>query len=170
MSINIPSQIKVRQEKGSWLRRSFSFLDNDVIVATLKYDNSYANKAHASVSGKDYSIQRRGFWRHYLTISSSKFRQNEIRVDLNWRGSMEIKDSNGQRFVFKSKGLWKPRWKWFDGHERTLIEIRSNQFSKKSRGIVDVNYPEMEDTLLWIVISWFVIVCSESDAVAVAVT
>ena len=170
MDPNVPSQIMVRQEKGSWLKRSFSFLDNETVIATLKYDNSFANKAHATVAGNDFQIRRRGFWKHYLTITFSSSTQNELRIDLNWRGSMKITDTKGETYVFKSSGVWKPRWRWFDRHERTLIEIRSNQFSKKNRGTIEIKYPEMQDPIRWIVISWFVIICGESDAGAAAVT
>jgi hypothetical protein len=133
MSTNIPSQIIVRQEKGGWLKRSFSFLANDTLIATLQYDSSFANKAHASISGNDFLIRRRGFWKYYLEITSLTSTQDQVRADLNWRGGMKITDSTGESYVFKATGLWKPRWKWLDRHERTLVEIRSNQFSKQKR-------------------------------------
>lgn len=169
MGTNIPSHMIVRQEKGSWLKRSYAFLDNETPLATLRYDNSQGNKARAVVAGKEFLIRRRGFWKYYLTITSSST-QSEIQIHLNWRGGMKITDAENKHYVFKSTGLWRPRWRWLDGQERIIIEIRSNQFSRKNRGVVEIKYPEMKDPLFWIVVSWFVIVCGESDGVAAAVT
>lgn len=170
MDKNIPSQIVVRQEKGGWSKRSFAFMDNETVMATLKYDNSFENKAQAIIAGKEFQIRRRGFWKYYLTIGPSLSTEKETRIDLDWRGGLKITQDSGGYYAFKSTGLWKPRWKWFDRHGRTLIEIKSNQFSKKNRGTINITYEEMQDPIYWIVISWFVIICAESDAVAVAVT
>jgi hypothetical protein len=93
-----------------------------------------------------------------------------MRIGINWRNTRKITDSAGNPYVFKSNSIWKSKWQWFDRHERSLIEIRSKNFSRKNRGSIEVKYPEMKDILFWIIVSWFVILCSESDAAVVAST
>ena len=170
MSDDFPSRIQVQLEKSGWLKRSYLFMDDNTALATLVYEKSYSKTAKAIINNDEFSICRRGFWKHYLEIVSSSQKHHNMRVNINWRGTIKINDSAGNPFVFKSTGFWKTRWQWLDRHERPLIEIKSKSFSKTNRGLIEIKYPEITDILFWIIVSWFVILCSESDAAAAAVT
>lgn len=161
---NIPVEIAVEAIKTGLFKRTYHFSDEGKAIAHLDYRNSFRKTAAANIKGKEFSITRRGFWTHYIEIVSPSHQPYNIRVKVNWRSKMKITDFEGNPFVFKSTSIWKNQWAWLDRYGRPLIEIRSRVLSRKNRGLVQIKYPEMKDALFWVVISWFVILCSESDA------
>lgn len=167
-SNDIPSQIQVQVLKAGWFKRSYRFTAGSETSGQLNFEKSYSNKAVANIQGKEFSIRRTGFWKHYLQVSSSTQKQYNLRIDLNWRNSMKVVDSSGNSYVFKSTGIWQSKWHWIDRYERPLVEIKSKSLSRKNRGLIEVKDPEMKDCLFWVIVSWFVIICSESDAATVA--
>lgn len=166
---NLPSQIAVQLEKNGWFKRSFSFVDNSIVLAHLRYEKTYSNTAQAVIGNEEFTIRRRGFWKMYLEITSAS-RETNMQINLNWRGTLKITDAAGNPFIFKPTGFWRTRWQWFDRHNRPLVEVKSKTLSKKNRGLIDIMHEEMKDQLFWIVVSWFHVITSESDAAAVAVT
>jgi hypothetical protein len=169
MHTNIPSQIQVQVVKAGWFKRSYLFVSDDKVIGQLDYEKSYAKKAKGVINGQEFFIRRSGFWKHFIEINSTS-QQLNTRIAINWRNQMKIVDSAGNQFLFKHTGIWKNKWQWFDKHERSLIEIASKNLSRKNRGLIEIKYPEMTDALFWIIVSWFVILCSESDAAGAAVT
>lgn len=167
MYTNFPSQVRVQLLKAGWFKRSYQFIAGDKIIGQLDYEKSYGNKAKGSINGQEFSIRRTGFWRHFIEISSASDQYN-ARIGINWRNQMKILDSANNPFVFKHTGIWKNKWQWFDRYERSLIEIQSKNLSRKNRGLIEVTDPAMKDPLFWIIVSWFVITCSESDAAVAA--
>jgi|GEM_PF-5670999 len=164
----IPTQIMVKQVNTGWVKSSYQFSTDGNTMGQLDYAKSYLKKATASIDGKEFSIRRTGFWKFYIEISSTTNQQYNMKLDINWRNKLKITDSEGNPFVFKTANMWKSRWAWFDRYERPLIEIKSNNFSWKNRGVIDIKYPEMKDCLFWIMVSWFVILSAEADASAMA--
>ena len=164
MTIKIPSKIQVQVVKAGWWKRSYQFMADSQIIGKLDYEKSYIKKATAVVQGKEFSIRRGGFWKHYIEISSASHEAYNMRFDVSWRSKISIMDADQNSFVFRSTGIWKSKWTWFNRRERPLIEIRSKNFSTKNCGLIDIKDPEMKDCLFWIMVSWFVILCSEADA------
>jgi hypothetical protein len=169
MHINFPSQIHIQLVRSGWLKSSYQFIADDKVIGQLDFEKSYSRKAKGSIDGKEFSIKRRGVWKHYIEINSS-FEKYVMRIPLTWRNTMRITDSAGNPYLFKSTSVWKSKWEWFDRHERSKVEIRSKSLSRKNRGLIEIKEAEMKDTLFWIIVSWYVIVCSESDAAVVAAT
>lgn len=166
MNTNFPSQIQVQLLKAGWFKRSYLFVADDKIIGKLDYEKSYSNEAKGILNGQEFFIRRSGFWKHFIEITSSTSQQFNTRIGIHWKNQMKIVDSAGNPFLFKHTSIWKNKWQWFDRYERPLIEIRSKNFSRKNRGLIEVKYPEMKDSLFWVIVSWFVILCSESDAAA----
>lgn len=169
MITNIPSQIQIHVKKSAWFKPSYQFVADGTTIGQLDYPKSYLKKATASIGSKEFSIRRGGFWKYYIEITSDLHKQYNMRIDLDWRNRMKITDHAGNSFVFKSASIWKNKWNWIDRHERPLIEIRSKYFSK-SRGLIEIRHADIHDFLFWIMVSWFVILCSEADAAPVAAT
>ena len=165
MYTNFPPQIQVQQLKAGWFKRSYVFVADDKIISQLDYEKSYSNKAKGTLNGQEFFIQRNGFWKYFIEINSTS-QQFNARIGINWKNQMKVVDSAGNPFLFKHTSIWKNKWQWIDRHERPLIEIRSNIFSRKNRGSIEVKHPDMKDPLFWVIVSWFVILCSESDAAA----
>ena len=169
MRANFPPQIIVRAVKNSWFRYSYEFIANDDVIGELDFKGSYSKKTTGRIGADEFSLRRGGVWRHHVEIRSPVERYN-MRIPLTWRSTMKITDEAGSPYQFKSTSVWKSKWEWFDRHERSQIEILSKSLSRKNRGTIAVKEAEMKDTLFWIVVSWFVIICSESDAGVVAAT
>ena len=168
MNKNIPSQIQVQLVKLGWFTRSYRFIADENIIGQLDYPKSYAKKATAIIQDKEFAIRRGGWWKQFIEINSTSHQQYNMRIDLNWRSKMKIMDSDGNPYVLKPASIWKTKWHWVDRNERLMIEITSKSFSKKNRGLIEIKDPAMKDFLFWIIVSWFVIMCSESDAATVA--
>jgi hypothetical protein len=163
-SEKISAQIRIQTIKVGWLKRSYQFLDGDKTIGQLDFANSFHKTATANVLGKEFSIRRKGFWTHYLEITSTSYQPYNMVINVNWRSKIKINDFNGTPYVFKSTSIWKNKWAWFDRYERPLVEIRSRVLTRKNRGLVEIKFPEMKDVLFWMFVSWFVILCAESDA------
>jgi hypothetical protein len=163
MSQNVPAQIRIQTIKVGWLKRSYQFLDDNKTIGQLDFANSFQKKATATILGREFNMRRKGFWTHYVEITSTSYHPYNMVINVNWRNKMKINDFDGTPFMFKSTSLWKSKWAWFDRYERPLIEIRSRVLSRKNRALVEIKYPEMKDALFWVFVSWFVILCSESD-------
>lgn len=169
MIINISSQIHIHVKKSGWFKPSYQFTADGATIGRLEYTNSYQKKATASIDGRDFSIRRGGFWKHYIEITSDMHKEYNMRIDVDWRSRMKITDHAGNPFVFKSASIWKNKWHWIDRHGTPVIEIQSKYFSK-NRGAIEIKHADVHDTLFWIIVSWFVILCSEADAAPVAAT
>lgn len=170
MAKEIPSQLEVQLVKVGWFKRSYRFIADGNNVGELDYSKSYSNKATGIVQGKEFSIRRSGWWRHFIDISSMTYQPYNMRIDLNWRNKLKILDADGNSYTLKQASIWKNKWHWVDRFERPVVEIKSKGLSRKNRGLIEVKDPVLKDCLFWIIVSWFVIMCSESDAAAVAVT
>lgn len=164
---NIPAQIKVQVVKQGLFKRSYLFVMDDKIIGQLDYAASYNQKAIVFIENKELSICRKGFWKQYIEIVSVHPVYNR-RIDINWSNKIKITDLSRNNYSFKPTSIWRNKWAWFDERERPVIEIKSKVFSKQNRGSIEIKDPVMKDWLLWIVVSWFVILCSESDAAVVA--
>ena len=161
----LPSKMHVRVAKSGWVKRFYEFAGVEEVLGELRLEKAY--KATGLINGNEFEIRRTGFWKHFLEIKSTYPSFNH-RIPIDWRSRITIHDAAGNPFTFKSVSVWRSKWQWLDPHERPIIEIKSNIFSKKNRGSVEVLKPEMEDHFFWILVAWFVIVCSESDAAAAA--
>lgn len=162
-------QIHVQLNKTGWAKRDYSLLQDSGAVATLHYDKAFSQTARAVIGNEELLIRRRGWWKYYLEISSAS-RKYDMRIGINWRGAMKIVDSAGNPFTFKSTGFWGNKWQWFDRHNRPIVEMKSKSFSKKNRGVIEIRYQEMQDQMFWIVVGWFQVLSSESDAALAAAT
>lgn len=169
MHTRFPPQIHVRLAKSGWFKHSYEFVADDKVVGSLDFEKLYSGKAKGNIDGKEFSLWRRGVWKHYIEINSPLNEYN-MRIPLTWRNTMKITDSTGNPYYFKSTSMWKSKWQWFDRYERSQIEIKSKSLSRKNRGWIEIKEAEIKDTLFWIIVSWYVIVCSESDAAVVAAT
>ncbi len=169
MRAEFPSQIIVRAVKSGWFRYSYEFIANDHVIGELNFKGSYSKKTTGRIGGEEFSIRRCGIWRNHVEISSAVERYT-MRIPLTWRSTMKITDAAGNPYQFKSTSIWKSKWEWFDRHERSQIQMVSKSLSRKSRGLIEVKEAEMKDTLFWIIVSWFVIICAESDAAVSAAT
>ena len=170
MNSNIPAEIQVQTVKAGWMKRSYQFIAQGDIIAQLEFAKSYSKKAVGTIYGNKFEMRRCGFWKSYIEISSTSDSEYNQRIGLNWRNTIKIIDRNRDSYTFKSTSLWGNKWAWFNRNDRPMIEIKSKQISRKNRGLINVKDPEMKDPLFWIVVSWFLIVCSESDAAIVAAT
>ena len=166
MAANIPSQIQVQVVKAGWFKRSYQFIADGKTIGQLNYVESFANKAIAIVQDKEIAIRRGGFWKRYIEITSTSHPQYNMRIDISWTNKLKITDSARNSYEFKPTNLWTTKWAWVGRNERPLIEIRSKIFSRQTRGQIEIKDPEMKDCLFWIIVAWFVILCSESDAAA----
>ena len=169
MNISSHSQIRVQVVKAGWIKRNYQFIANEEILGELRNEKAYCREMKAHIGGKEFSIRRGGLWKRFIEVKSS-FEPYNVRIDINWRNKIKVTDSGGNAFVFKPTGIWHTKWQWFDRHERSLIEIKSKTLSRKNRGIIEIKEAEMKDPLFWIIVSWFVILCSESDVAVVAAT
>jgi hypothetical protein len=170
MITKIPTQIQVQTIKAGWRSRSYQFISEGLSIGQLDFTKSLSRKATGIIDGKEFEIRRGGFWKHHVEIASSMHSEYNMRIDLNWRNTIKILDRDRNPYTFKSTSIWGNKWGWFNHSYRPLVEIKSNAISKKSRGRIEIKDPEMKDCLFWIVVSWFVILCSESDAAIVAAT
>ncbi len=169
MNTKIPSQIQVQVIKAGWFKRSYQFIADGNAIGQLDYAKSYAKKATANIQGQEFAIRRGGIWKYYIEIASTSHQPYNMRIDIDWRSKMKIMDSDRNPFVFKSTSLWRSQWGWFNRSERSLIEIKSKNFSRNNRGLIEIKDTQMKDCLFWIIVSWFVILSSEADASAAAV-
>jgi hypothetical protein len=162
-----PTELTVQVKKKGWLQRSYYFLSREDVIAELHYSKSYSNHAMAKLEDVEFEVRRRGFWKHYIEIRSTSHDRYNMKVDLSWRGSMKIVNADRNQYLFRQTNIWKSKWGWTNNRsERLLVEMRSTYFSRKNRGIITIKDPEMKDLLFWIIVSWFVILSSESDASA----
>lgn len=169
-NISSPAQVQVQVVKTGWIKRSYRFLSGDDVVAELNYTKSYSNNASAIMHGVEFAIRRRGFWKQYLEISSNSNEHYNMKVGLSWRGTMNVTDPDRKQYVFRQTSVWKSKWGWINNRsERLLVEMRSKNFSRKNRGIIEIKDGEMKDLLFWIIVSWFVIMTTEAEAAAVSV-
>ena len=169
MRVDFPSEIIVRAIKSGWFRYSYEFIANDHVIGELNFKGSYSRKTTAKIDGEEFSLRRCGIWRHHVETVSSSERYN-MRVPLSWRNTMKVTDSSGNPYQLKSTSVWKSKWGWFDRHDRLQIELQSKSLSRKTRGLIEIKEAEMNDILFWIIVAWYVIICSESDAAVVAAT
>jgi hypothetical protein len=160
---DIPTQIKVQVLKAGWTKRRHQFVADDNPIGELYFAKSYIMKAVANIHGKDFTIQRGGFWKHYIKITSDTEPKYNMQINTSWRCGIKIVDGDKNPYELKQTSIWKNKWSLLDRHTRTIIDIHSKTFSKKNRGIIDIKYNEMKDPLFWIVVSWFVIISSESE-------
>jgi hypothetical protein len=167
MRVDFPSEIMVRAIKSGWFRYSYQFIANDKIIGQLDFKNFYSKNATVSIDAVEFSIRRSGVWKHNVEVTSP-IEQYNLRIPLTWRNTMKVTDSSANSYVFKSTSVWKSKWEWFDRHERPQMEILSKSLSRKGRGLIKIKEAEMKDILFWLIVSWYVIVCSESDAAVVA--
>lgn len=169
MNISSHSKIRVQALKDGWIKRTYQFIANEEVLGELHNKKSYCKEMKAHIGEKEFVIRRGGLWKRFIEVKSS-FEAYNVRIDINWRNKIKVTDSAGHTYVFKPTGIWHSRWQWLDRHERILIEIKSKTFSRKNRGSIEIKEAEMKDPLFWIIVSWFVILCSESDMAIVAAT
>jgi hypothetical protein len=165
---NIPAKIEVKVRKSGWLKRSYNFIADNNTIAELSYPKSYQKKAIAAIGTREFSIRQRGFWKQFIEIASSTDQLYNMKIEVSWRGKMRITDDKSNTYIFKSASIWKNKWAWFDRYERRIIEIRSRTLSSRKRGQIEIKDNEMKDPIFWIIVSWFVILSSESESASAA--
>lgn len=168
MNFSSHSHIRVQAVKTGWIKRTYQFIANGEVVGELHNGKAYCREMKAYIGEKEFSIRRAGVWKRFIEVKSS-FDPYNVRIELNWRNKIKVIDTAGNPYVFKPTGIWHHKWQWFDRHERTLIEIRSKTLSRKNRGSIEIKETVMRDLLFWIIVSWFVILCSEADVTLIAV-
>lgn len=166
MNTTLPAQIHIRIIKNGWFKRTYELFADEKVLGELRYERFSYTKATAKIGGREFAIRRSGVWKHFVEISST-IQQYNHRFPINWRNVLKITDADGNPFTFKPSGVWQTKWQWLDRHQRPITEIKSKVFSKSNRGVVEIKHQDMNDQIFWIIVAWFVILCSETDSAVV---
>ena len=165
-----PHKIQVETVKQGLFKHYYSFTSNGEVLASL-LPKSFGKKAIMQIGDKEYTIRRRhGILKNWLEVTSPTDMNTVEKIQLRWSYKFSITDSAGNQFHFKPTGWWNRKWIWSDRMNSSIAEITTKYFSKKNRGAIEIKRHEMQDWLYWIVLSWFVVISSESDAAVVAAT
>ena len=164
--MNTPIQIQVR--KPDFFIRRYEFCIDEKIVAVLEYEKSFGRRAVAIIDNKKWVFNRVGFWKPYLEITAEQSPYTKTRLDYNWKFKTQFRADSGRNYFLTQTSFFKSTWTWFDENNTPVIEIKSKQLSRSSRGIIVLHQPENKEHYLMMLIGWGQIVKSEDNAAAAA--
>lgn len=114
--------MRIEATKG---KGSFNLLNGDKIISEVEYENWYASKAMAKVSGDFLEIRPANFWQTKILIFRNKREVGEMRF--NWRGQIEIKlrdsEMRQQKWSVKYNGLFKGKFELIDKDKEPTLRL-----------------------------------------------
>ena len=164
----MPTNQSIEIIRSKEAKRRYDFLVNDICIASVDYPKRFAKRAMLKNSNGQWTIARKGWFKHVLEIASDQSPYTKWSLPQNWRAKTTIRTEDNRLFTFQRKNFWKCSWYWVNEKEEKVIEIKSNKWPSKKRGtIMLLNAADM--ALLFLAqIGWF-IVLNEQDDAAVAV-
>jgi hypothetical protein len=155
--------------KAKDAKKRYVFSSNGSPVAELDFPKRFAKAAVATVGKNKWNIRRTGWWHHYYEISTEQSPYTKWKVKQGWRSDLELRSDDNRRFFLRKKGFWKTSWVWSNDQNEELIEMYACQWPGKKPGSVTFRTNHPDSTHLWLVlVGWFVLLCSQEDAAAVA--
>jgi hypothetical protein len=160
--------IKLEVLKSPNAKKRYDLMEGDMLIASLNYPKRFTKSASVEIGNKRWLISRSGFWKHHYEIISEQSPYSKWKLDKNWRGLVSLRMEDNRQFNLRKKGFWKTTWIWVNENEEPVIELQSCGWPQKKRGIITV-FSRPDEATIWLcTIGWFMLLCAEEDAAAVA--
>lgn len=151
-------------------KRHYDFFLDDGAIASLDYPRSYGRTAMASIGNRQWRLTRRGFWKQAMEIVAEQSPYTRQTVNFNWRYRVSLHGEDGREYSLRQANCFRQKWVWTDESGTPVLEIKSNMFSHKRRGVVQLLRPYSASLAWMVLVGWFVIVAQEDATAVVAVT
>src|SRR5688500_4895309 len=163
--MSIPTlQIQIKQPHT--FKRYFEFCVNNEVVGVLKFDKAFCHEATASFGEWQWTFKIDGFFKRFLEVAAQQSPYTKSRVKLNWDNKLSFTTDERNNWCLKPVGFWKRTWNWFNDKNESVIQLRSNAFSKNNRGEVLLNQRVNKESFLLILIAWFQVIVEEEKTVS----
>ena len=145
-------------EQLFWSKKLFgnklTLTRGQVPIGTIVWENFFSSKAHATINGRRFSMNRE-FFLSKLEIydANNQSLLGNIMINLfNPRSDVII---NGKRFELEINNFWQSRWSWkFNGSE--LITYQSNEMLSHDKGRIEIFSSHNEEIEILLLMGLFV--------------
>ena len=156
--------------KSKEAKKRFEFLSNEMPVANVDYPKRFEKKATITADNQKWLINRKGWWKHSIEISSEQSPYSKWSLIQNWKGQTSIRTDDNRQFFLKKRGFWKPAWFWLNEKEEPFVEIAPcGGWPKRKKGTITIHNPSDKASTFLALIGWFIALAAQEDAAAAAV-
>lgn len=155
------------KQKGWLWRESQLLTGDDEVVATLRRPRWWSRAVEVDGIGMRWQMERRGFWRQRIEITSLGTGESPARFDYRWTmtgGTLTF--ANGTSYVWKQGNLWGTKWVWTDAQGTPVMGFQTGGVFRLGSDVhLDPNSPAQ--TLL-VFLGWYLILLHTEDVAASA--
>lgn len=166
MAVSVSSSVQVRKPHA--FKRRYEFWQNDQLVAVLEYEKRFSCDAVISIGDHKWKIKTAGFWKKSIELTAEQSPYTKTRIAYCWNFRLSFPAENNHTYNFKPIGFWKRSWAWYDENDNPVVEMKTNQFSRKNRGQITLHQPPSNNGYLLMMLGWYQLLAYEQHSAAVA--
>lgn len=156
-----PVEITVKQPRV--FKRHYEFWLNEKQIGTLNYSGTWNNDAELKFNDQKWTLKLSGFWKKTMELTAAQSPYTKYQIPFKWSYKLTLPLNTRDNYLFTTKGFWKRSWVWLTGNN-TVIEMKSNGWSLKNRGTIQLFQPPTNEMLLLAVLGWYQLVGYEAQS------
>lgn len=112
----------MRMEAKSTDRKTMQLIENEQVLATLIYENSFMFKAEIRIANADsYEVKQVGFWGTTIVVTKGDIEIANLKM--NWSGQIIFTYQDGQEYILKTKGTFNSKYILENREQETLLQF-----------------------------------------------
>jgi len=100
---------------------------NDEVTGTLWHSSRWSSDYVADTQHGNWTFRRSGFWGTGTEIVDSASQQQIATFKSDWGGKGELTYSDGPRFHFECRGVWRPVWTVTTEDSKAVLELHTRE-------------------------------------------
>jgi len=164
-----PTEFEWRQPKAT--ERAYELTSGEKEFGRLRFEKSSGSLASGSTGNHHWTFKRSGFLSPRVTV-----RESGSEIDLasfvpTWTGSGWLQFSSGKRYHLRSTNFWSTEWSFEDESGNRVVSLTGPHglFKHGGHAAVASSFTGQPETLVMLLLIWYLRVLMNEDASAVAV-
>ncbi len=150
----------VRWVRPTWYRQIFELWAGDERFVTLRWLHTWHSIAQAETPQGTWRFERRGVWRHQISITDTGTGMPLARVEQRGTGNAQLTlPTTAEVIVWQKTNFWGTRWEWARADGTPLIRYRRRYMALAEAEVVDPSIAPMTEprTMLLLTVGWYLL-------------
>ena len=138
-------------EAKSTDRKTMQLIENEQVLATLIYENSFMFKAKITIVNSDsYEVKQVGFWGTSIIVTKDDIEIASLKM--NWSSQIIFTYQDGQEYILKTKGTFNSIYILENKEQEKLIQLHPKFSWSKFDYSYEIFYDKKSKDLLLIML------------------
>jgi hypothetical protein len=105
-------------------RQRYELLGKGEVIASLVFRSSFDTQATMETAHGSWTFKRTGFHHPRITVRPADSEKDAAVYTPGVWGAGTLRFADGETFLWRLLGLWRPEWGFSDSEERTLVTFK----------------------------------------------